>query len=73
MRDDTRMKNIYLSLRDIRTLVGGTSVATLRKWVHSGRLPAYYAGGRIVVREQDLMDFLKPVPVGEKESGPDEG
>jgi excisionase family DNA binding protein len=42
------------------------SFSTLRKWIHAGRLPGYYAGGRIVVREQDLLEFIKPVPVGKK-------
>jgi excisionase family DNA binding protein len=45
------------------------SFSTLRKWIHAGRLPGYYAGGRIVVREKDLLDFIKPVPVGKHEDG----
>ena len=63
------MKHTYLTLREIRSSLGNPSYSTLRKWIHAGRLPGYYAGGRIVVREQDLKEFLKPVPVGKKELG----
>lgn len=61
------MRHTYLTLREIRPSLGMPSFSTLRKWIHAGRLPGYYAGGRIVVREQDLLDFLKPVPVGKHE------
>ena len=60
------MRHTYLTLREIRPFLGKPSFSTLRKWIHTGRLPGYYAGGRIVVREQDLLDFLKPVPVEKK-------
>jgi len=66
MRD---MRYTYLTLREIRPSLGMPSFSTLRKWIYAGRLPAYYAGGRIVVREEDLLDFLKPVPLGKKEPG----
>jgi len=55
------MEDHFIPLKDVRPWVGGASVSTLRRWVHSGRLPAYMAGGRIVVKERDLRDFVKPV------------
>ena len=64
------MKHTYINLRQIRSSLGEkVSFSTIRKWIHSGRLPGYYAGGRIVVRERDLLDFLKPVPVGKHKDG----
>jgi len=60
------MRYTYLTLREIRPSLGNPSFSTLRKWIHAGRLPGYYAGGRIVVRENDLLEFIKPVQVGKK-------
>lgn len=34
---------------------------TVRRWLHSGLLPGYFIGERLVVCEDDLRDFIRPL------------
>jgi excisionase family DNA binding protein len=42
---------------------GQISEWTLRSWIRTGKLPAYRAGARVLIRREDLENFCKPRPV----------
>jgi len=42
---------------------GQISEWTLRSWIRTGRLPAFRAGGRVLIHREDLENFCKPRPV----------
>ena len=54
------MDEKFISIRQVAFRIGAAP-ATVRRWVHNGRLPGYMAGGRIVVKEGDLLEFIRPV------------
>ena len=54
------MDEKFIPLRKVALQVGAAP-ATVRRWVHNGSLPGYMAGGRIVAKEGDLQDFIRPV------------
>ncbi len=43
----------------------GRDPETIRRWIRSGRLPAWKAGGQHMIDDAALEDALRPVPVGD--------
>jgi excisionase family DNA binding protein len=42
---------------------GQISEWTLRTWVRTGRLPAFRAGARVLLRREDLQNLCKPTAI----------
>lgn len=39
----------------------GRGDRTIRQWIHTGQLPAYRFGGRLLIRREDLQAMVRPV------------
>lgn len=52
----------YLSVADAAEYIG-VSTQTIRRYIESGRLPAYRLGKKLVkVRDTDLDALMRPIP-----------
>lgn len=50
-----------ISIKQAARLVNGTHVATIRRWIHAGKLPAYrLAGTRLLVSRADVLNLIQP-------------
>lgn len=52
----TETKNFY-SASEAANLCG-VSLASVSRWVHAGELKAYKIGRRVLIKSEDLEDFL---------------
>lgn len=48
-----------LNLKELPEKSGGVSVHSWRLWIRQGRLPSVKLGTRVLVREQDFLDFIE--------------
>jgi excisionase family DNA binding protein len=53
--------SIKTAARDF--FAGQISEWTLRTWVRTGRLPAFRAGARVLLRREDLQNLCKPTAI----------
>lgn len=59
------MSDQLITVKTAATKTGYTD-RTIRSWISDGRIPAYRVGPRgIRIKESDLDDLMRPVPIGE--------
>lgn len=52
----------YLALTQAADLLS-CDVATIRRWISQGKIPAYRVGDRLIrIKQDDLDQFIRPIP-----------
>lgn len=48
-----------LSLRELPEKSGGVSVHSWRLWIRQGKIPSVKLGTRVLIREEDFLNFIE--------------
>ena len=49
-----------ISIKDAARLANNTHRATIQRWIHSGKLPAWKLGKRLLVSRADVLAMIQP-------------
>jgi excisionase family DNA binding protein len=59
MRIEHNMRDRLLSVEDAAEFLGGVSPSTIRGWLTLGKLTRVKVGRRTMLRESELLEFIR--------------